>query len=122
MQIEFLTFEDLSCPIGNACKNFLSSVASTSYKAEGLPCLKSMLLHGLLPLFFFDCQRACRHAEDAIMKDIKPDADRETKPSRNRTERPDNGSRGRKEQGPNSGLWKDNPHKRQTLTRHAWIY
>jgi hypothetical protein len=81
-----------------------------------------MLLHGWLPLLVFDCQRACRHVKDAIMKDYKPDADRETKPSRNRTERPDNGSRGRKEQESNSGLWKDNPHKRQTLARHAWTY
>ena len=55
------------------------------------------------------------------MKDYEPDSDREAKPSKNGMERPDNGSRGRKEQGPNSGPWKDNPHKRQTLIRHAWV-
>ena len=55
------------------------------------------------------------------MKDYKPGSEREVKPSINRLERPDNGSRGWKEQGPNSGPWKDNPHKRQTLARHAWL-
>lgn len=55
------------------------------------------------------------------MKDYKPDSGREMKPSTNRLERPDNGSRDRKEQGPNSGAWKDNPHKRQSLARHAWL-
>lgn len=55
------------------------------------------------------------------MKDYKPDSGREVKPSRNRLERPDNGAKGWKEQGPNSGLWKDNPHKRQSLARHAWL-
>ena len=55
------------------------------------------------------------------MKDFKPDSEREVKPSRRRLERPDNGARGWKEQGPNSGPWKDNPHKRQNLARHAWL-
>ena len=55
------------------------------------------------------------------MKDYKPGSEREAKPSRSHPERPDNGSRGWKEQGPNSGPWKDNPHKLQSLTRHAWI-
>lgn len=53
------------------------------------------------------------------MKNFKPDSDREAKPSTNRLERPDNGSRGWKEQGPNSELRKDNPHKRQRLDQHA---
>jgi len=55
------------------------------------------------------------------MKAHKPDRERELKPSRNHLERPDNGSRGWKEQGPNSGAWKDNPHKPQRLARHAWL-
>lgn len=55
------------------------------------------------------------------MKDHKPDSGRESKPSTSRQERPDNGSMGRKEFGPNSGSMKDNPHKRQSLARHAWL-
>jgi len=55
------------------------------------------------------------------MKEYKPGTDREVKPSKNRQERPDNGFKGIKEQGPNSGAWKDNPHKRQALARHAWL-
>jgi len=55
------------------------------------------------------------------VKEYKPGTDREMKPSKSRQERPDNGFKGVKEQGPNSGAWKDNPHKRQALARHAWL-
>lgn len=55
------------------------------------------------------------------MKEYKPDSNRELKPSRNSLDRPDNGFKGGKGQGPSSGAWKDNPHKRQTLARHAWL-
>ncbi len=55
------------------------------------------------------------------MKDHKPDSGQESKPSLSRLERPDNGSRSSKGCGPSSGAHKDNPHKRQKLTRHAWL-
>ena len=55
------------------------------------------------------------------MKASKPDGERELKPSKNNSERPDNGSRGWKEQGSNAGLFKHNPHKPQTLACHAWL-
>ena len=55
------------------------------------------------------------------MKDAKTDRDREVKPSRSRPEHPDNGSKLLKEQGPNSGAWKNNPHRHQSLAQHAWF-
>lgn len=55
------------------------------------------------------------------MNDYKPDREREAKPSKGGLDRPDNGSRGRREQSPNSGTWKDNPHKKQVIARHAWL-
>jgi hypothetical protein len=55
------------------------------------------------------------------MKDYKPDSQRESKPSTGRLERPDNGSKNSKGFGPGSNAHKDNPHKRLSLTRHAWL-
>jgi hypothetical protein len=55
------------------------------------------------------------------MKDSKPDSELEPKPSRNRLERPDNGSRSSQGLGPSSGAHRDNPHKRLKLARHAWL-
>ena len=55
------------------------------------------------------------------MKEYNPDCHREVKPSKSRPERPDNGSKALKEQGPNSGAWKNNPHKHESLTHHGWI-
>lgn len=55
------------------------------------------------------------------MNDHKPDREREAKPSKGGLDRPDNGSRERREQGPNSGPWKDNPHRNQVLARHAGV-
>lgn len=54
------------------------------------------------------------------MNDRKSDGNRDIKPSKNRLERPDNGVRESKEQGPSSGAWKHNPHKHQELAQHAW--
>ncbi len=54
------------------------------------------------------------------MKDIKPNREPETSPSRNRpSERPDNELKNCKGAGPSSGAHKDNPHKRIVLVRHA---
>ena len=55
------------------------------------------------------------------MKRFKPDNEHESKPSVNRLERPDNGSRSSRVYGPSSGAHKDNPHKPLKLTRHAWM-
>lgn len=55
------------------------------------------------------------------MKEYKPDCNRELKPCRNQLDRPDNGFKNSKGQSPSLGVWKDNPHKRQTLARHAWL-
>ena len=55
------------------------------------------------------------------MNDRKSDGNCDTKLSRNRPERPDNGVKGVKEQGPSSGAWKQNPHKHQQLAQHAWV-
>ena len=54
------------------------------------------------------------------MKEHKPDFLREVKPSQTRSERPDNGAKTLKEHGPNSGVWKNNPHKHESLANHAW--
>ena len=54
------------------------------------------------------------------MKEHNPDFMREVKPSQTRPERPDNGAKTVKEQGPNSGVWKNNPHKHESLANHAW--
>lgn len=55
------------------------------------------------------------------MKDIKPNREPEPSPSRFSRERPDNGSKSSKGVGPSSGAYKDNPHKRLKLARHAWL-
>jgi len=55
------------------------------------------------------------------MKQHKLDCNREIKPSRSRPERPDNGTKSVKEQGPNSGAWKNNPHRYESLAQHAEI-
>ena len=55
------------------------------------------------------------------MKDAKTNRDCEVKPSRSRPEHPDNGYKLLKEQGPNSGAWKNNPHRHQSLAQHAWF-
>lgn len=56
------------------------------------------------------------------MKDLKSVQRRESETfDRKAAERPDNGSRSSKGCGPSSGAYRDNPHKRTKLTRHAWL-
>jgi hypothetical protein len=53
------------------------------------------------------------------MKDTNPARPRETAPTRSHTERPDNGFETRRRFGPSSDSYKDNPHLRLKLAKHA---
>jgi hypothetical protein len=56
------------------------------------------------------------------MKDLTPVREPESSPSKNRvSERPDNGAKSSRGQGPSSGAQKDNPHKQLQLVGHGWL-
>jgi hypothetical protein len=55
------------------------------------------------------------------VKDIKPNREHESNPSRHKLERPDNGSKSSKGFGPSSGAHKENPHKQLKLSPHGWM-
>lgn len=56
------------------------------------------------------------------MKDMKPVPRPESDTFKYKAaERPDNGSNSSRGCGPSSGAYKDNPHKRTKLIRHAWL-
>lgn len=99
-------------------------MAKTSYKVQAVALLKVMLGIALFMTRFktrFPESASCRACQGSTMNDYKPDGEHEAKPSTNRLERPDNGSKSSRGFGPSSGAHKDNPHKRQKLTRHAWL-
>jgi hypothetical protein len=59
--------------------------------------------------------------KEKAMKDIKPNRERESPPSRYKLERPDNGSKSGRGFGPSSEAHKENPHKPLKLVPHGWI-
>jgi hypothetical protein len=63
-----------------------------------------------------------RPSQEFAMKADTPVREPEPSPSKNRvTERPDNGSKTSRGQGPSSGAQKHNPHKQLELVGHGWL-
>jgi hypothetical protein len=68
------------------------------------------------------CLRLTDAFEEIAMKNTMPVREPEPSPSKNRIiERPDNGAKSIRGQGPSSGAQKDNPHKQLQLVGHGWL-